>query len=62
MFKDFGRRLQRDIKRRADARMDANRRITMAVSNYRDACSVGLAGMAWVVRKASKLIKILASF
>lgn len=29
MFKDFGRRLQRDIKRRADARMEANRRITM---------------------------------
>lgn len=31
MFKDFGRRLQRDIKRRADARMEANRRITMQV-------------------------------
>ncbi|CAM9563305.1 unnamed protein product [Discosporangium mesarthrocarpum] len=28
MFKDFGRRLQRDIKRRADARMEANKRIT----------------------------------
>lgn len=32
MFKDFGRRLQRDIKRRADARMEANRRITMQAS------------------------------
>lgn len=31
MFKDFGRRLQRDIKRRADARMEANRLITMKV-------------------------------
>lgn len=31
MFKDFGRRLQRDIKRRADSRMEANRRITMQV-------------------------------
>lgn len=31
MFKAFGRRLQRDIKRRADARMEANRRITMQV-------------------------------
>ncbi|CAM9502166.1 unnamed protein product [Ectocarpus sp. 12 AP-2014] len=29
MFKDFGRRLQRDIKRRADSRMEANRLITM---------------------------------
>lgn len=29
MFKAFGRRLQRDIKRRADARMEVNRRITM---------------------------------
>lgn len=33
MFKDFGRRLQRDIKRRADARMEANRLITMKVSS-----------------------------
>ncbi|CAM9203946.1 unnamed protein product [Laminaria digitata] len=31
MFKAFGRRLQRDIKRRADARMEVNRRITMQV-------------------------------
>ena len=24
MFKDFGRRLQRDVKKRVDARLDAN--------------------------------------
>ena len=35
MFKDFGRRLQRDIKRRADARMEANRLITMKVPTMR---------------------------
>lgn len=35
MFKDFGRRLNRDIKRRADARMEANRRITMQVGVQR---------------------------
>ena len=34
MFKAFGRRLQRDIKRRADARMEANRRITMQVTEW----------------------------
>lgn len=40
MFKDFGRRLQRDIKRRADARMEANRLITMKVRCARSISSV----------------------
>mmetsp|Transcript_2424 Transcript_2424/g.3535 ORF Transcript_2424/g.3535 Transcript_2424/m.3535 type:complete len:422 (-) Transcript_2424:90-1355(-) len=36
MFRDFGRRIQRDIKRRVDSRMEENRRYMMNMSGLSD--------------------------